>query len=137
MARPPESRTPLLDFPEWEYVDTQLPVWGLRHRRTANPIYIVQKSWDFTLPPSALCGTSFSYRAQPAPNLALRYHFSEEVRELLSKGLSKMQSPRLISPLVAECEWAIHDGSNMQGPGAAPTYAAFIARHFMGYIACP
>ena len=133
-------RTPVLDFPEWKFVDVQAPVWGIRHRRTATPIWIVAKAWQDPLPPTALNGITYYYEPRPSNSITLRWHFSEQVRTALPRAIEKEKylKAKLIAPLVMEQKLVITNYSDDWEAGSLTLdLASFAMRHFMGYVVCP
>jgi hypothetical protein len=138
IARPAMSSSTLLDFPEWKYVDTQAPVWGIRHRRTATPFYIVAKTSKDGFPFSDLSGFTFSYQPQPATSVLLHFHFTEKARDVLPRVIQKDLGAKLISPLVAGRKVAIHEQSGaVEWNSDTPQEMSFMIHHFMGYVVCP
>ena len=138
MARPTASPSPLLSFPEWKYVDTKSSVWGIRHRRTATPIYMVAKAWKKTLPPSSLSGVTFSYQPLPTASVAYRLHFTEEVKDVLPKVVADDTGMKLVAPTVAERKVSFPRRSDSNGRSSeTPWETSFWIRHIMGYIVCP
>jgi len=138
IARPAASSSPLLDFPEWRYVDTQSPVWGIRHRRTATPFYIVAKSSKDGFPFAELSGITFSYQPRPTTSVTLHFHFTEKARDVLPKVIGKNLDTKLIDPLVAERKVAIHKRSDAgEWKAGTPQDTSFMIHHLMGYVICP
>ena len=127
-------------FPQWKFVDIQAPVWGIRHRRTATPIWIVAKAWQDPLPPTALNGITYYYEPRPSNSITLRWHFSEQVRTALPRAIEKEKylKAKLIAPLVMEQKLVITNHSDDWEAGSlTPDLASFAMRHFMGYVVCP
>jgi len=142
IGHPPASRTPLLGFPEWEYVDTTAPVWGIRHRRTAKPFYILAAPSKEGFPFSELSGVTFSYQPQPTTSVTLRFHFTEKAEGILPRVIGKEadagQISKLISPLVAERKVAIREQSVPgEGNPFTPLDMSLMLHHLMGYVICP
>jgi hypothetical protein len=138
MARPTAASSPLLNFPEWKYVDTKSSVWGIRHRRTVAPIYMVAKAWKNTLPPSALSGVTFSYQPLPTASVAYRLHFTEGVKDILPKVVADDTGMKLVAPTVAERRVSFPRRSDSNGRSSeTPWETSFWIRHIMGYIVCP
>ncbi len=138
VAHLPAARTPLLDFPEWRYVDTQASAWGIRHRRTATPIWTVAKAWEEPLPPTALNGITYYYRPRPSNSIVLRWHFSEQSRAALPRAIKNDPKTKLITPLVTEQKLVIREPSDAgEGESLTPDYASFWLSHLMGYVVCP
>jgi hypothetical protein len=136
IAQPLTARTPLLNFPEWNYVDVQLPVWGVRHRRTATPIYVLAKSDKDGLPFSELVGISFSYAPKPAARMAYQFHFTENARDQVRQAVDA--NLKLLAPTVAEQRLTIRADTVLREPGSTtPGEATFVVQHLMGYVVCP
>ena len=117
-------------------MDTQAPVWGIRHRRTAMPIYILAKSLKEGFPFAELSGITFNYQPQPTATVNVQFHYPKEAEAILPRAVAKDPDTRLISPLVAERKMAIHKQSDA-GELGTPWGASFIIHHFMGYTICP
>jgi hypothetical protein len=138
IAQPPVSRTPVLDFPEWKYVDVQAPVWGVRHRRTATPIYILARTGKNGLPFSELSGISFSYESKPATCVAYRFHFTEKAHDAVRQAVAEASGIRLLAPSVVENRMGIRAQATASEPGSGtPADATFMVQHLMGYVVCP
>jgi hypothetical protein len=138
IAQTPETRTPLLDFPEWKYVDVQSPVWGVRHRRTATPIYILAKTEKGGLPFSELNGISLSYDLKPATCVAWRFHFTEKAQDAVRQAVTERSGTKLVAPSVVENRLGISTQEAANGPGSnTPSSAMFMVQHLMGYVVCP
>ena len=138
IAQTPASRTPVLDFPEWKYVDVQSPVWGVRHRRTATPIYILARPGKNGLPFSELSGISFSYESKPATCVAYRFHFTESAHDAVRQAVANNSGIRLLAPSVVENRMGIPAQAAASEPGSGtPADAAFMVQHLMGYTVCP
>jgi hypothetical protein len=62
-------------LPEWQYLDTSLPAWGLRHyrRETIQEDDLTMAKWD-----DEAIGLVFFGGSQPAPYVALRYLSTHE-----------------------------------------------------------
>ncbi len=138
IARPATTRSALFDFPEWKYVDTQAPVWGIRHRRTAMPIYILAASSKDGFPFAELSGITFSYQPRPTATVSVQLHYPKEAEGILPRVVAKESHAKLISPSVVESRMTIGKTSNAsEWPLGAPWEASFIIHHFMGYTICP
>ena len=139
IARPAASPSPLLNFPEWKYVDTKAPVWGIRHRRTAAPFYYVFKgNADFASAMSKLVGVSFSYRPRPKTSVQLHFHCTDKPENVLPSIFGKSYDIKPIGPLVAEGRMVIHKQSERDaGQMDTPDGTSFMVQHFMGYVVCP
>jgi hypothetical protein len=140
IADTPQTRTPILDFPEWKYVDVQSPVWGVRHRRTATPIYILAKApeKETGLSFSDLIGTSFSYGLKPATCVAWRFHFTEKAQDAVRRAFAGQSEMKLVAPSVVENRLRISTQEAANGPGTqTPPSAVFMVQHLMGYVVCP
>ena len=138
IARPLASRTQLLDFPEWKYVDVQSPVWGVRHRRTTTPIYVLARTEKSGLPFSELSGTSFTYQPKPAKCVAYRFHFPDKSHDTVRQAVIGDSALRLMAPSVVENKMLIspQETASELGAGTAES-AAFMIQHLMGYVVCP
>ena len=138
IARPPVSRTPVLGFPEWKYVDVESSVWGVRHRRTATPIYILAKAEKNGLPFPQLSGVSFSYEFKPATRVTYRFHFPEGVQNAVRRAAVDGSGAKLVAPSVVEYRSHIRTHTGGREPGlSTPADAAFMVQHLMGYVVCP
>ncbi len=139
MAKSSASSGTLLDFPEWKYVDTTAPVWGIRHRRTAAPFYYVFKgNADSASAMSKLVGLTFSYQSKPQTGVQLHFQCTDRPEKVLPRVFGKDYGITPITPLVAS-GWATiceRSDSERWHPDT-PNGMLFMISHFMGYVVCP
>jgi hypothetical protein len=137
MARPLASRTPLLDFPEWQYVDIGAPVWGVRHRHTTTPFYFVFKGQPgFAEALAKLDGVAFSYQPKPQPSIQLHFHCTDKPENVLPCIFGKQFDIKPVGPEVAEGRAILR--SDSASSGCSPSsWALFMMNHLMGYVVCP
>jgi hypothetical protein len=137
MAKPPASRTPLLDLPEWQYVDAGSPVWGVRHRRTTTPFYFVFRGQPgFAEAMAKLDGLAFSYQLKPQPSIQLHLHCTDKPENVLPHIFGKQFDIKPIGPEVAEGRAILRSDSASSGC-SPPSWALFMMNHLMGYVVCP
>ena len=142
MARAAASRSLLLDFVEWQYLDTKLPVWGIHHHSTNVPFEIPSGGNDHSSASPKFQGISFSYQPQPAPNVTFRCHCAEKPANVLTAIFGTNANIQQIGPSVAATQVQIHPEPNdikVPKVRGKPTAAdmQFYILNLMGYVICP
>jgi hypothetical protein len=135
MAQPPVSRTLLLDLPEWKYVDTQAPVWGVRHGHITFRNLPLRPN---SVPKDDPVGIAFFLKERPHNAVSLRWLHAVNDNASVTKVFDL--ELRQIAPGVAGAELRLHQKCSSLGgvPGEYRTSAVFgICRMLMGYVACP